>query len=151
MHLWTFVAKSDGTMTSTSTELKPAPGHARFVALTSKSCLKNRAASMFTPMAANTMAKLSLWSSITDLVGSLTRPPCLQIWAAIWGRWERGGIYCLTRPPCLQIWAAIWGNDGSVMESTAIWGGRACGGIHCDLAGGLAWWSLLRSGGRTGA
>ena len=32
----------------------------------SKSCLKNLAVSMFTPIAANTIAKLSSWSSKTD-------------------------------------------------------------------------------------
>lgn len=47
--------------------------------ITSKSCLKNRAVSMFTPIAAKTMAKLSSESSITDFPGNFTRPACLQI------------------------------------------------------------------------
>ena len=68
----------------------------------SKSCLKNRAVSIFTcrircvsirfiihrskftPIAANTMAKLSSWSSNTPLDWScFTKPPCRQIIAAI--------------------------------------------------------------------
>lgn len=36
-----------------------------------------------TPMAANTMAKLSSCESITSLPDCRTKPPCLQIWAAI--------------------------------------------------------------------
>jgi len=56
----------------------------RTVSYTSKSCLKNLAVSMLTPIAANTMAKLSSWSSSTDLPGSFTRPAWRQIWAAIW-------------------------------------------------------------------
>lgn len=51
---------------------------------TSKSCLKNLAVSMFTPIAANTIAKLSSESSRTDFPGNLTNPACLQIWAAIY-------------------------------------------------------------------
>lgn len=54
------------------------------VSYTSKSCLKNLAVSMLTPIAANTIAKLSSWSSSTDLPGSFTRPAWRQIWAAIW-------------------------------------------------------------------
>lgn len=58
----------------------------------SKSCLKKRAVSMLTPIAAKTIEKLSSWSSWTDLVGFpwpgltpplLTRPACRQICAAI--------------------------------------------------------------------
>ena len=49
----------------------------------SKSCLKKRAVSKLTPIAAKTIEKLSSWSSCTPLVG-LTRPACLQIWAAIY-------------------------------------------------------------------
>lgn len=41
-----------------------------------------------TPIAAKTIAKLSSLPSITSLSGSLTRPACRQIWAAIWQ--ERG-------------------------------------------------------------
>ena len=63
----------------------------------SKSCLKKRAVSILTPIAAKTMAKLSSWSSRTDFPGSLTRPACLQIWAAIslWGKpaAEKMGIF----------------------------------------------------------
>lgn len=53
--------------------------------LSSKSCLKNRAVSILTPIAAKTMEKLSSWPSWTPLVapGRLTRPACRQIWAAI--------------------------------------------------------------------
>lgn len=54
------------------------------VSYTSKSCLKNLAVSMLTPIAANTIAKLSSCSSSTDLPGSFTRPAWRQIWAAIW-------------------------------------------------------------------
>ncbi len=40
-----------------------------------------------TPIAEKTMAKLSSWSSRTLLDWPcFTRPPCLQIWAAIWIR-----------------------------------------------------------------
>lgn len=39
---------------------------------------------MFTPIAANTIAKLSSESSNTAFPGNLTRPACLQIWAAIY-------------------------------------------------------------------
>ena len=42
-------------------------------------CLKKRAVSMFAPIAANTMPKLSSWSSSTDFPGSLTSEPCRQI------------------------------------------------------------------------
>lgn len=38
-----------------------------------------------TPIAAKTMAKLSLWSSITPFL-NFTKPACRQIWAAIWYR-----------------------------------------------------------------
>lgn len=45
----------------------------------SKSDLKNRAVSMLTPIAANTMEKLSSCPSSTPLVGPLTRPACRHI------------------------------------------------------------------------
>lgn len=49
-------------------------------------------------MAAKTIAKLSSCPSSTPLSGILTRPPCLQIWAAIslWGKpfAEKIGIFC---------------------------------------------------------
>mmetsp|Transcript_17087 Transcript_17087/g.55789 ORF Transcript_17087/g.55789 Transcript_17087/m.55789 type:complete len:225 (-) Transcript_17087:125-799(-) len=50
----------------------------------SKSCLKKRAVSMFTPMAAKTMANDSSESSeVVALIDCLTRPACRQICAAI--------------------------------------------------------------------
>ena len=52
--------------------------------LSAKSCMKKRAVSMLTPMAANTMAKLSSSPSFPSLAAArLTRPACRQIWAAI--------------------------------------------------------------------
>ena len=38
--------------------------------------------SELTPIAAKTIAKLSLWSSMTPFL-NFTKPACLQIWAAI--------------------------------------------------------------------
>ena len=57
----------------------------------------------FTPIAANTIAKLSSWSSKTLLPGSLTRPPCRQIWAAIWGR-NQTCIHKLQTPAFRLLW-----------------------------------------------
>ena len=67
--------------------------------VTSKSCLKKRAVSMLTPIAAKTMAKDSSESSLVEpLMFCLTRPACRQICAAIslCGRpaAEKRGIFC---------------------------------------------------------
>lgn len=64
----------------------------------SKSRVKNRLVSMFTPMAANTIEKFSSWPSWTSFVGLLTNPAWRHICAAIslWGRpaAEKIGIFC---------------------------------------------------------
>ena len=66
----------------------------------SKSCRKNRAVSMLTPIAANTIEKLSSWPSWTPLVGAPSG--------------FRSVDSLLTRPACRQIWAAICAHDGTV-------------------------------------
>lgn len=105
----------------------------------SKSCLKNRAVSMLTckpsecnsktllptevchdsgimcelvltPIAENTMAKLSSWSSNTPLDWScLTRPPCLHIIAAICG--ERG--HYNNNEKCRYVYTSLWGSPAA--------------------------------------
>jgi hypothetical protein len=66
--------------------------------LSSKSFVKKRAVSMFTPMAPKTTAKLSSCVSIASLPGCCTRPAWRTIWAPIslCGRpaAEKSGIFC---------------------------------------------------------
>lgn len=73
---------------------------------------KKKKGRVLTPIAANTMAKLSSWSSSTLFPGNLTRPPCLQIWAAIYLQAIKmqtsDMISYINRNKCLYISTWTW-------------------------------------------
>ena len=69
--------------------------------------------SILTPIAAKTMAKLSSWSSITLLPGSLTSPPCRQIWAAIWSTTTTDNSTCRPISGLPRTWVLFYSLGAS--------------------------------------